>query len=140
MDRNFCPSKNIPQTLINTRGQGYSMGSPYPVSGPDPVQLPTTQQTKLDVFTNLLSVTAARSDTSSLNIAFDYEYQSVDSKGIICADGKERIILSYQFALYLNETEILEVIFLTKRPERASQMLPIELIQDLLQEMNYIEK
>lgn len=27
-----------------------------------------------------------------------------------------------------------------RRPERASQMLPVELIQDLLQEMNYIEK
>lgn len=117
MDRNFRPSKNSPQTLINTGGQEYSMGSPYPVSDPDPVQLPTTQQTKLDVFTNLPSVTAARSDTPSLNIAFDCEYQSVDSKGIICADGKERIILSYQFALYLNETEILEVLFLTKRPE-----------------------
>lgn len=130
-DRMSGPDKNSLETRINTEGQEHTMGVPYSVSDPDPL----LKENKLTLFSNLQSIQAARLDYSSLNIGYDCEYQACETKRCPVSFGEERIILSYQFALYLNEKDILEVVFLTKRPEvknRLSLRTCIGSILDLL--------
>lgn len=139
LTKNLLESKNFPvknslQTLVNKGGQDVAMGAPYSGVDPDPAELQSVQN-KLTVFSNLPSVLAARKEVDSLNIGYDCEYQAVDENGNPDPDGKQRIILSYQFALYLNENEILEVCFLTRRPtidNRLSYRTCIGAILDLL--------
>ena len=101
------PVKRAAETPYLCGGRDNTMGRPTPGSDPDPTsQVPTVAEHKLAVFSSLASVQAARKETGSLNIAYDCEYQETASK--------HRIILSYQFALYITETKILEVVFLTK--------------------------
>ena len=101
------PVKKAAETPYLCGGRDNTMGRPTPGSDPDPTsQVPTVAEHKLAVFSSLASVQAARKETGSLNIAYDCEYQETASK--------HRIILSYQFALYITETKILEVVFLTK--------------------------
>ena len=67
------------------------------------------------VFENLTSITSARSNINRLNIGYDCEYYSISHK--------ERIILSYQFSLYLNDkSTILEFAFLTKNPIKENRL------------------
>ena len=126
--------KNKQQTIENRGGRELSMGTPYSVSDPDPMKNCELED-KLIIFPNLPSVQAARSKKNSLNISFDCEYQSVDENGIPDKDGIYRIILSYQFALYLNESEILEVCFITRNASitnRLSYRVCLGAILDLL--------
>lgn len=117
LDLNNILVKKCPETPDITRGQDNHMVPPYSVDDPDPAAgADISQDSKIIVFPNLPSVQAARKDKNSLNIAYDCEYQSVDKDGKPNNDGKYRIILSYQFALYLNDSEILEVVFLTCDP------------------------
>ena len=110
--------QNSLEPRINTRGQEQPMGSPYTGFDPDP----NTKETRLTLFSNLPSIQAARADSPSLNIGYDCEYQSVDQEGIPTSEGSQRIILSYQFALYLNDTDVLEICFITRRPELKNKL------------------
>ena len=99
--------KNAAETQYLCGGQDASMGRPTTACDPDPArQLPSPDENKLAVFSSLTSVQAARKETPSLNIAYDCEYQETSPK--------HRIILSYQFALYITETKILEVVFISR--------------------------
>lgn len=97
------------------------MGSPQSVLDPAPAETEVAEN-KLAVFSNLPSVVAARKSANSLNISYDCEYQSVDKDGNPDPAGEYRIILSYQFALYLNENEILEVCFITRNPSISNRL------------------
>ena len=63
--------------------------------------------TSSEVFENLESIRKIRKDKGSIVIGFDTEYQSFTTE-------KTRIILSYQFAVYMNDNEVLELFFATK--------------------------
>lgn len=107
LDSQKGPVKNPPKTQYFCGGQDSSMGRPTTGCDPDPaLQAPAVAENRLAVFGSLASVQAARKETSSLNIAYDCEYQEIGPK--------HRIILSYQFALYITETKILEVVFITR--------------------------
>ena len=109
------PVKKAAETQYLQGGQGVGMGRPTSPCDPDPVRMvPSAAGNKLAVFSSLASVQAARKDAASLNIAYDCEYQEVTPK---C-----RIILSYQFALYISETKILEVVFITKRCDENNRL------------------
>ena len=96
-------------------GRDNNMGRPTPGSDPDPAsQISSAAEHKLAVFSSLASVQAARKESGSLNIAYDCEYQEIAPK--------RRIILSYQFALYITESEILEVVFITKKFVESNRM------------------
>ena len=84
------------------------------VCGNPVAQTTAAEENKLAVFSNLASVQAARKEKSSLNIAYDCEYQSIGLK--------HRIILSYQFAVYIKDAEILEVVFITKRYKEDNRL------------------
>lgn len=102
-----CPVKNVAETQYLCGGRDTSMGRPTAACDPDPsCHVPSAAEKDLAVFSSLASVQAARKETNSLNIAYDCEYQEISPK--------HRIILSYQFALYITETNILEVVFITK--------------------------
>ena len=91
------------------------MGRPKPAFDPDPVRMVSSAAgNKLGVFSSLASVQAARKDTGSLNIAYDCEYQELSPK--------PRIILSYQFALYIAEARILEVVFITRKFDEGNRL------------------
>lgn len=64
--------------------------------------------TKSEVFENLESIRKIRSDKGSIVIGYDTEFKYVTEK--------TRIILSYQFAVYMNDNEVLELFFATKNP------------------------
>lgn len=101
------PVKNAAEPQYLRGGQDISMGHPTTACDPDPGrQLPSAVENKLAVFGSLASVQAARKEAASLNIAYDCEYQEINPG--------HRIILSYQFALYMTETKILEVVFITR--------------------------
>lgn len=101
------PVKNAAKTKYLCGGRDIGMGRPTPACDPDPaLQTPVAGENKLSVFSSLASVQASRKDTASLNIAYDCEYQEIAPK--------HRIILSYQFALYIMKTRILEVVFITR--------------------------
>ena len=96
-------------------GQDSSMGRPELASDPDPtVMVTVTDANKLAVFSNLASVQAARKKKLNLNIAYDCEYQSIGLR--------HRIILSYQFALYMTESRILEVVFITENYDERNRL------------------
>ena len=101
------PVKNAAKTKYLCGGRDIGMGRPTPACDPDTaLQTPVAGENKLSVFSSLASVQASRKDTASLNIAYDCEYQEIAPK--------HRIILSYQFALYITKTRILEVVFITR--------------------------
>ena len=109
------PVKKVEKTQCLCGGQGSTMGRPETAADPDPVaQTTAAEENKLAVFSNLASVQAARKEKSSLNIAYDCEYQSIGLK--------HRIILSYQFAVYIKDAEILEVVFITKRYKEDNRL------------------
>ncbi len=126
--------KKCPQTPFSTGGQDNTMVPPYSSVDPDPAEL-TVVQNKLSVFSKLPSIQAARQKKDSLNISYDCEYQAVDENDNPNKNGKKRIILSYQFALYLNSTEILEIVFLSLNPSinnRLGYRVCLGAILDLL--------
>ncbi len=109
------PVKNTGKTQYLCGGQGSTMGRPEPAGDPDPaVPATAAEENKLAVFSNLPSVQAARKTKPSLNIAYDCEFQSIGPK--------HRIILSYQFALYITETKILEVVFITGSYDEGNRL------------------
>jgi hypothetical protein len=109
------PVKKTEKTQYIQRGQGTCVGRPAWLCDPDPVRtFPSAAENKLAVFSSLASVQAARKDTASLNIAYDCEYQEISIK--------HRIILSYQFALYLSNTRVLEVVFITRKQEEDNRL------------------
>jgi hypothetical protein len=61
-----------------------------------------------DVFENLESIRKIRKDKGKIVIGYDTEFQYITEK--------ERIILSYQFAVYLNDNEVLELFFASRKP------------------------
>lgn len=105
VDKIKCPPKNDSETRYSRRGQEQPMGFPKNTTDADPVT--SNNNTELSVFSNLPSVLAARKDESRLNISYDCEYQEI-------SPGK-RIILSYQFAVYINDKDILEICFISKK-------------------------
>lgn len=109
------PVKKTTETQYLCGGRDKTMGLPTPGSDPDPAsQIPSVAGHKLAVFSSLASVQAARKENCSLNIAYDCEYQEISPK--------HRIILSYQFALYITETKILEVVFITKDFDESNRL------------------
>lgn len=71
--------------------------------------------TSSEVFENLESIRKIRKDKGSIVIGFDTEYQSFTTE-------KTRIILSYQFAVYMNDNEVLELFFATKNPSADNRL------------------
>lgn len=63
--------------------------------------------TKSEVFENLESIRKIRSDKGSIAIGYDSEFKYVTEK--------TRIILSYQFAVYMNDNEVLELFFCNEK-------------------------
>jgi hypothetical protein len=108
MDKIKHPLKNEPEAIENQGGRDTTMGLPYKDFDLDPVQ------NKLTVFPNLPSIRAVRKDKPSLNIAYDCEYQSIKNG--------ERVILSYQFALYLDDDRILEICFISRRLDKKNRL------------------
>lgn len=101
MDELKTPLKKGTETLEIQEGRDTTMGSPYKELDPDSVGM------DFDIFSNLQSIQTARKNKYRLNIAYDCEYQSVGKN--------ERIILSYQFALYLDDDRVLEICFVSRR-------------------------
>ena len=109
------PVKKTGKTQYLCGGQENTMGRPTPSNDPDPaVSVPAITESKLALFSTLASVQAARKDKASLNIAYDCEYQETVPK--------HRIILSYQFALYITESNVLEVVFITKEFAESNRL------------------
>ncbi len=109
--------KKNPQTPDIAGGRDNDMVPPHDAVDPDPAAADLiVGQDKLTVFSSLPSIQAARQNKDSLNISYDCEYQAVDENGNPDINGKKRIILSYQYALYLNKSEILEIVFVSLNP------------------------
>lgn len=65
--------QNASKNLVIQGGQDVAMGTPHSGGDPDPA-MSSSLQNKLTVFSNLLSIQAARKDSDSLNIGYDCEY------------------------------------------------------------------
>ena len=112
------------------------MGRPKLVGDPDPRSEKGLSGEKLNMFSDLPSVQAARKTSNRLNIAYDCEYKRI-------ALSEYRLITSYQFAVYLpDEKTVLEVIFksiLYDVMNRLYLRTCIGAILDLLVELNAID-
>ena len=136
LDKNKCLVKKQPETLYLCGGQDASMGRPKLVGDPDPRSEKGLSGEKLNMFSDLPSVQAARKTSNRLNIAYDCEYKRI-------ALSEYRLITSYQFAVYLpDEKTVLEVIFksiLYDVMNRLYLRTCIGAILDLLVELNAID-
>ncbi len=114
-----CTVKNTPQTLCLCGGHNSTMGGMGIVLTPTLSELLTCSEDVVSnlplsvrevIYASLPTIQVARMTSPRLNIGFDTEFQSVNSRA---GPGSERIILSYQFACFLDLVTVLEVVFLS---------------------------